>query len=51
LDATVKKAVWNSHKLHRFPKANLIIYSEASEWGPIRGQERCGRSPPLSVAE
>jgi hypothetical protein len=27
LDATVKKAVWNSNKLRRFPKANLIIYS------------------------
>src|SRR4029453_10412549 len=26
VDATGKKAVWKSHKLHRFPKANLIIY-------------------------
>jgi hypothetical protein len=31
VDATGKKAVWNSHKLHRFPKANLIIY-RGSTW-------------------
>jgi hypothetical protein len=27
LDTTAKKAVWNSNKPRRFPKANLIIYS------------------------
>src|SRR4029453_1540918 len=31
LDATVKKAVWNSNKLRRFPKANLIIYSSKQQ--------------------
>src|SRR4029453_8059859 len=43
LDATVKKAVWNSNKLRRFPRANLIIYSTEAQlkrlesvWGPLR---------------
>src|SRR4029450_1118525 len=32
-------AVWNSNKLHRFPKANLIIYNTvliAGIWGAAR---------------
>src|SRR4029453_5512314 len=51
LDATVKKAVWNSNKLRRFPKANLIIYSRRGQFrrGPdaALGQRR-DHSPRLA---
>ena len=42
LDVTAKKAVWNSNRPPRFPKANLNIYS----WKlATRVTERCDNPP------